>query len=60
MNHRLDIINKPLMLYLSRLIDILLDFNWVLIDFRSQLSSHFDLLMSLSDVILEDEEHGLV
>jgi hypothetical protein len=60
MNHSFDVINQPLMLYLCRLVYSLLDFNRVLIDFRTQLSSHLNLYVSLCDIILQNQEHCFI
>ena len=60
MNHSFDVINQPLMLYLRRLVYSLLDFNRVLIDFRTQLSSHLNLYVSLCDIILQNQEHCFI
>jgi hypothetical protein len=48
------------MLYLCWLIDSLFYFHWVLIDFSPQFSSHLYLYVSLSDVILEYQEHRFI
>jgi hypothetical protein len=59
-NHGLDIINETLMLNLSCILYSLLDLNWVLVYLGPQLSGHLDFNMSLSYVILENQEHGFV
>jgi hypothetical protein len=59
-NHGLDIIHETLMLYLSCILYSLFDLNWVLVDLSPQFSGHFDFNMSLSYVILENQEHGFV
>ena len=60
MYHSFDVIYKPLMLYLCWLIDSLFHFNWVLIDFSPQFSSHLYLYVSLCDVILEYQKHRFI
>ena len=60
MNHSFDVIHESLMLYLCRLIDSLLDLDRVLIDLSSQLSCDLYLDVSVSDVVLQDKEHGFV
>ena len=60
MNHGLYVVDEALMLYQSCILNSLLDLNWVLTDLSPQLCRHFDLNMSLGDVILENQEHCLV
>ena len=60
MNHRFNVINQPLMLYLCRLIYSLLDFHRILINLSPQFRCHFNLYMSLSDIILEYQEHRFI
>lgn len=48
------------MLDLSRLVNLLLDLDWILIDLCSQLSCNLDLLMSLLNIILNNQEHRFV
>ena len=60
MNHRFYVINQPLMLYLCRLINSLFDFNGILINFSTQFRSHLNLYVSLSDIILENQEHRFI
>lgn len=59
-NEGLDVVHKTLVLDLSALANVLLDFDGVLIELGSQLASHLYLLMCESDVVLQDVEHGLV
>ena len=48
------------MLYLCRLIYSLFDFNGILIDLSTQFRSNLYLYMSLSDIILENQEHCFI
>ena len=59
-NEGLDVVHKTLVLDLSALANVLLDFDGVLIELGSQLASHLDLLVRKGDVVLQDVEHGLV
>jgi len=60
MYHCLDVIHQPLMLNLSRILHALLYLHWISVDLGSELSCDLDFDMSLSNVILHDEEHGFV
>jgi hypothetical protein len=59
-NHGLNVVDEALMLNQSCILNSLLDLNWVLTDLSPQLCGHFDLNVSLGDVILENQEHCLV
>lgn len=60
MNHSFNVINQTLVLYLSWLIDCLLDFDRILVDFSAQFGSHLYLYMSLCDIILKNKEHRFI
>ena len=59
-NHGFDVVYEALMLNLCSILDTLLDFNWILIDLCTKICCNFDLNVCLGDVILENQEHGLV
>ena len=59
-NHGLNVVDEALMLNQSCILNSLLDLNWVLADLSPQLCGHFDLNVSLGNVILENQEHCLV
>ena len=60
MNDCLDIVNQALMLDLSWLIDTLLNLDRILVDLCSQFICYLYFLMSLGDVVLENQEHRFV
>lgn len=60
MYHRLDVVNKALMLYLRGLINGLLDLNRILVNFCAQFSGDLDFKMCLRDIVLKYQKHSLV
>jgi len=60
MDHSLDVIDEALVLNLCRLIYVWFNLNWILVNFCAKLCSNLYLLMSLSNIILENKEHCLV
>lgn len=55
-----DVVYKPLMLYACWLVHLGFDLYWILVNFGPQFCRYFNLLMSLHDVVLDQQEHSFV